>query len=283
MISGLSRNWLRRAQEKTDEFRAAGAYQTHTPFWSEIKAAYMAVQHNKCAYCERRLEGPPYGYIEHDIEHFRPKNGIKRWPSAEISGQLNLNYTFSLGDDFDEGYYLLAYHLLNYVAACKVCNSILKANYFPIASSRISGQDDPRTLAAEQPLLLYPLDDLDADPEEIITFDGWLAVPKHRTGPEYQRGLVLIDFFRLNKREELVRDRATLISHIYLALQAYAQATGADRERAGRVISRFQSPDAIHANCIRCFQNVYQRDATYARELYVAAVAYLDSQAGGLS
>jgi hypothetical protein len=238
----------------------------------------MRIQRCKCAYCERKLEGPPYGYIEHDIEHFRPKNGVKRWPSAQIANTLNRNYSFPLGDDFDEGYYLLAYHPLNYIAACKVCNSTLKSNYFPIAGSRIPGQDDPRLLAAEQPFLLYPLGDLDADPEEIITFDGCIAVPKHQAGPKHRRGLVLIDFFRLNEREELVKDRAVLISDVYLALQGYDQASGADKDRIGRVIKYHESPNAAHSSCVRCFHSIYQRDATRAKELYVAAVAYLDSQ-----
>ena len=33
--------------------------------WSEVKGAYMTLQHGKCAYCERLLEGK----LAFDVEH----------------------------------------------------------------------------------------------------------------------------------------------------------------------------------------------------------------------
>ena len=44
--------------------------------WSDIKQAFIALQHSKCAFCEKPLEG----VIEQDVEHYRPKGAVVRWP-----------------------------------------------------------------------------------------------------------------------------------------------------------------------------------------------------------
>lgn len=139
--------WFTRTKKRTSTFRRDGEYTEKTGTWSEIKAVYMKVQHNKCAYCERVLEGPPYGLVEHDIEHFRPKNGVEGWPSVKIKADRKIDYDFSTGDDWDAGYYLLAYHPLNYLTACKSCNTPLKLNYFPIAGKRGPQAEHPSDLA----------------------------------------------------------------------------------------------------------------------------------------
>ena len=43
----------------------------------------------------------------------------------------------------NNGYYLLAYHLLIYAVACKPCNSGLKKDYFPIAGDYDLTGEDP--------------------------------------------------------------------------------------------------------------------------------------------
>ena len=117
-------NWVAKAKKKTDRFRKIRKYQENSSSWSEIKPIFMEIQHNKCAYCERRLEGPPYGRIEHDIEHFRPKNAIRKWPTQKIIRERNIQLNYSTGKASSEGYYLLAYNIENYVTACKTCNTI---------------------------------------------------------------------------------------------------------------------------------------------------------------
>ena len=44
--------------------------------WSDIKQVYIDLQHTKCAFCEKPLEGK----IEQDVEHFRPKAAVAPWP-----------------------------------------------------------------------------------------------------------------------------------------------------------------------------------------------------------
>src|SRR5438552_12772588 len=76
--------WLMRARRRTRKFLAAATYQEREAIWSEVKAVYVRLQHNKCAYCERRLTGLDYGgAIEHDLEHYRPKGDVPAWPPAE--------------------------------------------------------------------------------------------------------------------------------------------------------------------------------------------------------
>src|SRR5436305_5515954 len=121
----------------------------------------MALQHEKCAYCERRLAGGRFGAIEHDVEHYRPKSAVESWPSAKISKERGISYSFQTGGDFPEGYYLLAYQILNYAVACKTCNSPLKANFFPVGAARVVSCDSLADYASEMPFLLFPIGDLD--------------------------------------------------------------------------------------------------------------------------
>ena len=60
--------------------------------WSNIKYLFINIQHNKCAFCERKLAArEDGGAIEHDVEHFRPKNAIKAWkPPSDLERLLML-------------------------------------------------------------------------------------------------------------------------------------------------------------------------------------------------
>ena len=94
-----------------------------------------------------------------------------------------IEYDFSTGREWDQGYYLLAFHPRNYITACKSCNTPLKSNYFPIAGEQRGPQsDNPAHLASEQPFLIYPLGSLDDDPEEVLTFDGIVPKPAKQSG-----------------------------------------------------------------------------------------------------
>ena len=211
LIRDTSGSWFRRANERTETFRRAQEYHESSNIWGEIKSVYMQIQHNKCAYCERQLEDPKHGKIEHDIEHYRPKDSVDVWPSERIIDERRLNYDFDTGDGWTEGYYLLAYNNLNYATACKVCNSTLKSNYFPIEGNRGPQSDNPRELRSEKPYLIYPVSNIDTDPERLITFEGIIAIPKGRSGHRFRRGRVTIDFFDLNGRGNIRKQRAAII------------------------------------------------------------------------
>lgn len=270
--------WPERARARTDAFRAAGRYDERSGIWGEVKAVYVALQHAKCAYCERRLAGLPYGAIEHDVEHFRPKSEVKRWPGERIARERGIAYDFETGAESREGYYLLAYHPWNYATACKTCNSALKSSYFPVAGRRASGADDPWKLKTEKPFLLYPIGELDEDPETVITFVGLLPVPRARSGHRFRRAQVTIDFFELDTREELLRERAEQIRSFHMALRLLETGGAADRAEALGAIEQHKAPYSPHSGCVRAFHALYERDRAEAEEIFALIREYLEPQ-----
>lgn len=278
-IEAEAPGWLEDAAQRTEKFRRAGRYDESSHSWSQVKKVYMRLQHNKCAYCERLLAAEDFGgAIEHDLEHYRPKNGVPVWPSEEIARERRITYRFSTGKPFPEGYYLLAYHPLNYATACKKCNSPLKSSYFPIAGERGAPDDSPADLLGEEPFLIYPLGDLDEDPEEILTFTGINPVPKVRRGPRWRRARVTIDFFELDQREELWRERAQKIWNVYSTLELLRGGDVERRSLAARAIETLLSPASDHTSCGRAFRSLYEEDRAQAREIARAALEYLESQ-----
>jgi hypothetical protein len=259
------RGWLTKARQKTEGFRAAGEFNEPASrnSWSEIKAAYIRLQQNKCAYCERSFGHDRRSRIEHDVEHFRPKSSVKTWPPEGSK----LRYNFATGDASDKGYYLLAYDIFNYTTACKTCNSILKVNHFPVLANRKTNSNDFATLKAERPLLIYPIGDLDDNPEELITFEGFLPVPKFKRGDRYRRARVTIDLFELDTREDLLKARAGIIFGLWalFRLLQISGATAEDRADAQRLIDLATSAAAPHTNCARAFSKLYEQDIAKAR------------------
>ncbi len=282
-VEVLVPGWMARAAARTARFADVGRYAEQAGIWSEIKEVYLRLQRSKCAYCERKLEGPPYGAIEHDVEHFRPKNAVKRWPPARwppkrIGTGGVLRYGFATGDAWPEGYYLLAYALLNYATACKVCNSVLKSNYFPIYGPRGPQQADPRDLATEQPLLLYPLGDLDEDPEQALTFNGIVPIPQALDGYRSYRARVTIDFFVLEEREILREERSMGLHLLWGVLEERRRARSAvKRAEYQRLVDRLVDGSSAHTNCLRAFNTLYQRDRAAAGEIAGAIRRYLGS------
>ncbi len=271
-----SPGWLDRAVKRTAACRKLRAFDGGTSIWSDIKPVYMRLQHNKCAYCERKLEGEPYGRVEHDVEHFRPKNEVKAWPDARIRADRQIEYEFATGGDWHHGYFLLAFHPRNYITACKTCNTPLKANYFPIAGRRGPQSDDPAYLARELPYLLYPLGEHGDDPEELLTFDGIVPKPSIHSGHRHRRAVVTIDFLELDTREELLRDRALKIRELKLALIIQESgATGANAELAERTVEDLQSEKSPHANCVRSFLRLYHQNRQRAEAIFREIWNYL--------
>lgn len=255
-VDALSPTWRERALRRTEGLIALGRYAESSSIWSEIKPVYMALQHNKCAYCEQRLEGGRKGTIAHDLEHFRPKGSVRAWPE-----QPN-HYQFPTGDASTVGYFRLAYHLGNYLTACKVCNSQYKSDFFPIAAVRVAGGTNPVDYASEGAYLIYPIGAGDADPEDLILFDGVEAKPRYGDGLRWQRARVLIDFFELN-RQELQEDRAWWLLAAWFAFRKAADGDSLAQQH----LTRLTSPRAAHTNCIRQFVNLCHDAPNEARQV----------------
>ncbi|NIO20248.1 MAG: hypothetical protein GTN76_05760 [Candidatus Aenigmarchaeota archaeon] len=109
-----------------------------------VKDSLKVLQHGKCCYCERMRD--TYGEI--NVEHFRPKGGIKE-------------------EEGHPGYWWLAYKWENLLLACTSCNKI-KSTQFPLlpGGERAFAKEDD--LDREKPVLINPFNE---DPEKFIGFD----------------------------------------------------------------------------------------------------------------
>ena len=230
---------------------------------------FMDVQGDgKCCFCERKFESGMLGRYELDIEHFRPKGKIKAW-EVPLS-LLDEGIPFTAPPAASHGYYLLAYHLSNLTVACKPCNSGLKKSCFPIGGTYDLHGDDPRQMGGEQPWLLYPIGDLDVDPEDVISFYGIL--PQSTS----QRGLVTIIFFDLDnaiERKQLMKERAILIVCLCRQLQM-AQRSCA---KATAFVEKACAETEPHTNCARSFVRLFQSDQAAAGRVADEAHEYFVS------
>lgn len=267
-IDAASPTWRSRAADRAKAILKAKRYDEAAGIWSEVKPVFMSLQRNKCAFCERRLEGKKYGRIEHDLEHFRPKGGVRVWPTDELRATRGIHFPFTTGGASENGYYRLAYALLNYAAACKTCNTPLKSDFFPVLGRRRTKASDPRACASERPLLIYPIGDVDEDPASLISFHGLLCRPVHDSGDAYRRALVTIEFFALNAREELLYQRAQQIVTLF---RLHPVADVGVREA-------LCEDSAPHSNCTRAFWNLMQADPQEAEAQFEIAKAYIESQ-----
>jgi hypothetical protein len=249
--------------------------------WSDIKQAYMKLQNSKCAFCEKPLEGA----IEQDVEHYRPKGAVVAWPVPRTLANEIKKAGFRIvrpPKGKSRGYKYLAYHPLNYVTACKPCNSVRKKNYFPIAGPRRLGGRNPVDLGGEQPYLIYPLSDIDTDPEDLIEFSAITPRPKTGlTGFDRLRALVTIELFGLDnlyERKDLLINRLQTLVLIYFPLKGRTEfKTAADRAEAEAVVTEYQTGQTPHTNCVKHFVALFDKNPATATALYRSAVAYLKS------
>lgn len=275
-IRATDRTWFAKAEKRTRAIVAAGQFSEKASIWSKTKPAFIRLQMNKCVFCERQFETPDYGTIEYDVEHFRPKSSVEPWPDA--SRHPRIAYDFATGEASSTGYFWLAYDVLNYAASCKVCNTIFKLNYFPIASSRAPAPADATALRSERPFLCYPIGTADDDPETLITFSATTAVPAKRSGHAAKRGRLIIDFFGLNEREQLHRQRAHMITLFGPALNAMTSgnATASDRQ----LVAKMSSPILPHAGCLRAFRRLWGKDPGAAARVFERCRLFITSDTG---
>jgi hypothetical protein len=277
LVERIKPGWLTKALDRTEKFKEKGKYDESGPIWSEIKDVFLDLQYGKCAYCERKLGGKSYNRKEYDVEHYRPKSNIGQWPTKKVIEKMaeagKQSYSFATGEASDKGYYLLPYNILNYTVACTGCNSTLKSSFFPIAKDRKLDSDDFESLKTEEPYLLFPLGELDDDPQEYITFNGILPVPKPKRGAKYRRARVTIDFFDLDIRPELIEERAGIIVAIWLAFETLedAHAPAERRATAQNIINAAISPKKPHTSCARAFYKLCQENRQLAHEFKIRA------------
>jgi hypothetical protein len=258
---GHKQPWLTKAQQLTRELKK-NPRKKITSQWGTVKRVYTNRQSGKCAFCERLLGNHELAAGEFDVEHFRPKNAVKPWPTEDVIADLRLPSDFPRHSGKGKGYRFLAYHHLNYASACKTCNSRLKGSYFPIAGKhRFTGTDPVRLHKQEKPYLIYPLGDFDVNPEDVIDFEGYRATPVHppKSGYEHDRARVVIAFFRLNdERDDLMFLRAKQLDNVFTKLELWNATRGkGKREEIWRDIQRLSREENDHAGCVRSLLRLY--------------------------
>lgn len=135
-----------RSQGQTKQLALCAAYDQGTNTFSfdsgiyahkTVKEALIAMQHDKCCFCEAKITHISYG----DVEHYRPKAGYRQDNSESLQ---------------QPGYYWLVYTWDNLLLSCTLCNQQYKKNLFPLLHPEkrvLSHHDD---ITAEQPLLINP-------------------------------------------------------------------------------------------------------------------------------
>lgn len=270
-IRARSSQWLDSAKKTRELNKSARKYEVSKPNWSDIKGAYIKIQKGRCAYCERELTiDEREGGHEWDVEHFRPKSSVRAWPTPKIREERGINYDLPNSTSSTAGYYLLSHHPLNYVVSCKICNSKLKGSYFPVNNApRQIHEDDPSKMSDEGALLVYPLGDLDDDPEDLIGIPGFVPQVTASTDDKKLRARVTIDFFDLAGRPTLIRQRATAITHLANNLE-FRDLPGMPQRvvrRAERVIDALLKGLHPHTNCARSFKRLYDTDKAEAERI----------------
>jgi hypothetical protein len=200
----------------------------------------------------------------------RSKSSVKKWPTSNH----RFNYDFSTGVESKLGYYWIAYDILNYAASCKQCNSPLKSNFFPIVGKRQTKPTGAKSLVKEKPLLCYPIGDKSEDPESLIEFLATTAVPVFKSGAKHRRGRVIIDFFELNLREQLHRERARML--IILG-DALVRLETSPSQLDTRLVQSSLAPETPHASCSRSFERLWNSNQPIARQVLVKCKQYLVS------
>lgn len=160
-----------------------------------VKDLLLEAQSGKCCYCERKILASDFG----DVEHFRPKAGIRSPKSAAL---------------IRPGYYWLAYEWSNLLVSCGVCNTAFKGTHFPLRSERRRARSHGDNLGDEAVILIDPASE---DPRDHIRYDG--DSPYART----RRGQATIEMLGLRRGDlrEVRKDlldtltllRATAIRH----------------------------------------------------------------------
>lgn len=172
----------------------------------------------------------------------------------------------------------MSYSLLNYAVACKACNSGLKKDHFPIAGAYDPHGDDPREMRAERPWLIYPIGPLDDDPEEVITFDGFLPQSSAADPILRLKGLVTIAFFGLDDvigRKNLMLERAKTVLLLHYQL---VQAEEHEDAAAARLVEEMLGAAAPHASCARSFARLFRSDRPRATEVAESLRTFLQSR-----
>ncbi len=194
-----------------------------------VKESLVAMQHEKCAYCESKVTHVSAG----DVEHFRPKGRSK-----QADGTVLLV----------RGYWWLAYTWDNLLFACAKCNQSGKRDLFPLGNAANVCLQPSDPLAKESPLFIDPVA---VDPEPQIEWRG--GVPRGLT----TAAETTITGLDLRRRPLAVRrdEHYRTVKHfreIHLALEAKGDPADAELLARNRAkLAAWEGDSAEYAGMIR--------------------------------
>jgi hypothetical protein len=275
--------WWRKAHADVQRAIADGKHDQAAACWTDVKGAYIALQHDKCAYCELPMPQGAKSRIAYDVEHHRPKSRTRPWPDARTRQALGI--TYQVGAGRTRGYPELAHHPLNYLVACKVCNSPYKADRFPVLGQADPDGTDPRVLnQRELPAIPLPLGDWGDDPAAFLDFEGFIAVPAAGTPMQQLRAQIVIDFFDLNRRADLLLGRATAIALLHGHLkEVQAPDLARNAAEAQRWVDAALDASAPYAAAARAYHRLHLRNPARAGDVARMALRYVASKNPGLT
>lgn len=266
-IEAEAAGWLKKALTKAKAANASGHVGEGDGIWSEIKGVYMELQGFKCMYCEKPMPKPDderdgaSGKVEYDVEHFRPKNRVTAWPPAKVKARRKIDYDDALEAGVPTGYVWLAFDHLNYGVSCKTCNSELKGDRFPILGKRgKKGQRNAELDPIEKPCLVLPVGANGTNPEDLLGWNGPLVFPKKGLSVEDTlRAKVLIDFFELDTRRDLLEGRCHGIMLLFPRLKEKTA-------KAKKFVEALTADDATFAGCFRAFVALFKKNKAQAAQ-----------------
>ena len=155
-----------------------------------VRRALSGAQHDKCCYCESRLDVTS----RKEVEHFRPKGAVQQEPGQQM---------------VYPGYYWLVYSWSNLLMSCNVCNSTHKRTLFPLENHPARARCHHDNLDGERPLFIDPASE---DPRRHIRFRGPAVVAATKKGQTTIQGLGL----RRSPLEEARRERVARLRDLRL-------------------------------------------------------------------
>jgi hypothetical protein len=211
------RAWRKKAELATGKLIKAAArgdaLKVSDALYKQCRNELFAPFHNKCAYCEDRIVGTNQNG---DVEHFRPKKAVH-----EADGSNVMISDGNGGVREHPGYFWLAYHWLNLLPSCILCNQLNrtaagelvgKGNRFPIKPGGKRAFSPSDKYEDEDALLLHPVLN---DPAEHLIFDPKIGA----LGGTTEQGRETIRLLGLN-RDGLLAERRNAYNHIVMI---YAQ------------------------------------------------------------
>jgi hypothetical protein len=122
------------------------------------------------------------------------------------------------------------------------------------------------------------------DPSQFLTFEGYIAVPASNDEQLRKRAQVVIDFFELNRRPDLLLGRATAIVLTYQHLKELNQLDLApDVETARSWVDADLRQTAPFASAVRSFKVLFDTDEPLAREVARLANSYISKKSSALA